>query len=61
MTVLAEFTPEFETYSIDEAFLNLSEFAGQNLTQYARMIQARVWQWTGYPHLYWNCPNQNSG
>jgi len=46
---LAQFTPEYEVYSIDEVFLNLSGFERAGLTGYARQIVATVKQWTGIP------------
>ena len=49
MVSLAEFTPEIEIYSIDEAFLNLSGFELRGLTSYARKIQAKIKKWTGIP------------
>src|SRR3972149_3969523 len=49
MGTLAQFTPEIEFYSIDEAFLNLSGFSHLNLTEYAKEIKARVMKWTGIP------------
>ena len=49
MDTLAQFTPNLEVYSIDEAFLSLSGFASRNLTEYGRMIRATVKRWTGIP------------
>ena len=53
MSTLAQFAPEFEIYSIDEAFLNLKgcdRIDGfKNLTEYARQIRATVLKWTGIP------------
>jgi DNA polymerase V len=49
MATLAQFTPEIEHYSIDEAFLNLSGFADPDLTEYAKKIKATVKKWTGIP------------
>ncbi len=48
MRVLADFTPELEVYSIDEAFLDLSGFA-DGLEARARDLQHTVVQWTGIP------------
>ncbi len=47
MSILAEFTPELEIYSIDEAFLNLDGF--KKLREYTELIRSRVIQWTGIP------------
>ncbi|MES2365744.1 MAG: Y-family DNA polymerase [Pseudomonadota bacterium] len=49
MRVLAQFSPEQEIYSIDESFLDLSEFRHQNLTAYAQEIRQRVKRWVGLP------------
>ena len=48
MRVLADFTPELEIYSIDEAFLGLAGF-GERLEAHARTLRATVLQWTGIP------------
>ena len=49
MSTLAQFTPEMEVYSIDEAFLSLTGFSHLNLTEYAKEIKATVMKWTGIP------------
>ncbi len=49
MQVLADMTPAIEIYSIDEAFLDLSNLSGQNLTEYGQRIRSIVKQWTGIP------------
>src|SRR2546427_2996054 len=49
MDTLAQFSPQVEVYSIDEAFLSLSGFTGRNLTEYGRAIRATVKRWTGIP------------
>jgi DNA polymerase V len=46
MTSLAQFTPDIEIYSIDEAFLDLSGFKHRDLTEYGHQIRDRVKQWT---------------
>jgi DNA polymerase V len=48
MTVLGQFTPDLEIYSIDEAFLGLQGF-GERLESHARALRAAVLQWTGIP------------
>ena len=48
MSVLSQFTPDFEIYSIDEAFLGLQGF-GDYLESHARAMRAAVLQWTGIP------------
>ena len=47
MTVLSQFTPDLEIYSIDEAFLGLEGFA--DLEAYAKALRLAVLQWTGIP------------
>ncbi len=49
MTVLSQFTPETEVYSIDECFLDLSGFNGRDLTTYGQEITKTVQKWTGIP------------
>jgi DNA polymerase V len=47
MDTLADYTPEIELYSIDEAFLNLAGFERRGLVDYARLIRATVQRDTG--------------
>ena len=49
VSILSQFTPDIDVYSIDEAFLNLSGFSNLNLTEYAKEIKSTVYQWTGIP------------
>lgn len=49
MDTLAQFTPNLEVYSIDEAFLDLAGFERRSLTAYGREIRATVSRWTGLP------------
>ena len=49
MDTLAQFTPNLEIYSIDEAFLDLAGFERRNLAAYGREIRATVARWTGLP------------
>ncbi|MBD0296809.1 MAG: Y-family DNA polymerase [Flavisolibacter sp.] len=49
METLREFVPRIEEYSIDEAFLDLSELRYQNLTELATEIRGTVLQATGIP------------
>lgn len=46
-TVLRNFSPEIEIYSIDEAFLSFSGF--RQIADHARVLRATVLQWTGIP------------
>lgn len=49
MSVLSQFTPNMEIYSIDEAFLSLDGFEHLGLEPYARQIRAEVKKQTGIP------------
>jgi DNA polymerase V len=48
MRTLANFTPDLDIYSIDEAFLNLAGFETR-LDSHARELRKTVLQWTGIP------------
>ncbi len=47
--VLAEFSPRLEAYSIDESWLELTDLALDDLTEFGRTVKARVYQDTGIP------------
>ncbi len=49
MSVLSQFTPNLEIYSIDEAFLSLQGFEHLGLEQYGRKMRTSVYQQTGIP------------
>ena len=49
MTILKQFSPEVEVYSIDEAFLNLAGCGNGDLNAYGQHIRHFVRQWTGIP------------
>jgi DNA polymerase V len=49
MSILSEYSPEMEIYSIDEAFLKLKGFEKFNLETYGQEIQRRVFKCTGIP------------
>ncbi len=49
MQTLTRFTPEMEVYSIDEAFLDLSNLSRIGFTNYGRKIKTTVERWTGIP------------
>jgi DNA polymerase V len=49
METLSGFAEDIEIYSIDEAFLDLSGFSHENLTDYGCRICSAVKQWTGIP------------
>ncbi len=47
MTILEGIAPVVEVYSIDEAFIELSESWAGDLVTYGRQVRERVLQWTG--------------
>lgn len=49
MKVLAQFSPQVERYSIDEAFLSLEHVPENELNAYLMMMRKTVQQWTGIP------------
>ncbi|MEA3405324.1 MAG: Y-family DNA polymerase [Pseudomonadota bacterium] len=48
-SIIGQFSPHQEIYSIDESFLDLSSLRIQNLTHYGQQIKQRVGQWIGIP------------
>ncbi|MBD3771800.1 MAG: Y-family DNA polymerase [Rhodobacterales bacterium] len=48
-SVIGQFSPHQEIYSIDESFLELSDLPIDHLGDYAAEIRRRVWQWLGLP------------
>ena len=49
MTILEQFSPDIEVYSIDEAFLQFKGFENYNFNDYGLQIRQRVLKWTGIP------------
>lgn len=49
MSILREFSPDQEVYSIDESFLDLSEFKSLDLIRYGQQMRQRILKWTGLP------------
>ncbi|EPC3544770.1 translesion error-prone DNA polymerase V subunit UmuC [Aeromonas hydrophila] len=47
MSILEGMAPAVEVYSIDEAFIELSERWAGDLVEYGRLVRERVLQWTG--------------
>ena len=47
MTILADFAPRQEVYSIDECFLDVTGISG--LTDHGHQIRSRIQQWVGLP------------
>jgi DNA polymerase V len=56
-SVVGQFAPEQEIYSIDESFLNLTGIPGDLIT-YGQRIQQRVKQWVGIPVCVGIGPNK---
>lgn len=49
MATLSEFVPEIEIYSIDEAFLDLTDLKVDDVTSFCRRLRATILKWTGIP------------
>jgi len=49
MTILEQFTPDVEVYSIDEAFLEFKGFENYDFDSYGNEIRKRILKWTGIP------------
>ncbi|MBR9845484.1 MAG: Y-family DNA polymerase [Algicola sp.] len=49
MSILEQFTPDVEVYSIDEAFLQFKGFDDYDFKDYGLQIRQRVLKWTGIP------------
>lgn len=49
MTILADYSPDMEIYSIDEAFLKLNGFENFNLNDYGLQMRNKIFKWTGLP------------
>ncbi len=49
MSVLRDFSPDQEIYSIDECFLDLTGFQQLDLNGYGQQIRSRIRQWVGLP------------
>ncbi len=49
MQSLKQFSNEIEVYSIDEAFIRISNYTFDTLENYGRKIREKVKQWTGIP------------
>jgi len=49
MSILSNYTPNIEIYSIDEAFLEFKGFNNYDLEQYGRDIRKKILKWTGIP------------
>ncbi len=49
MSILRDFSPSQEVYSIDECFLDLTGFSFVNLVEYGQTMRKRILDWTGLP------------
>lgn len=49
MNILADYSPDIEIYSIDEAFLKLTGFDFFNLREHGKSMRYKVLKWTGIP------------
>lgn len=49
MSILRQFSPDQEIYSIDESFLDLTSFASRDLVIYGQAMRQQILQWTGLP------------
>lgn len=49
MSILREYSPEQEVYSIDESFLDLTGFQTRDLVHYGQHMRKRILKWTGLP------------
>ncbi|MDP1959416.1 MAG: Y-family DNA polymerase [Methylotenera sp.] len=49
MSILREYSPDQEVYSIDESFLDLTEFQRLDLIHYGQHMRKRIMRWTGLP------------
>ncbi len=49
MSILREYSPDQEVYSIDESFLDLTGFQSRELIKYGQHMRKRILKWTGLP------------
>ena len=49
MSILRDFSPNQEMYSIDDSFLDLIDFKHKKLNDYRQAMRGRILQWTGLP------------
>ncbi|AUP79167.1 Y-family DNA polymerase [Flavivirga eckloniae] len=49
MTILEQFTPDVEVYSIDEAFVQFKGFENYDFDDYGIQMRQRILKWTGIP------------
>lgn len=49
MSILKQYSPDIEVYSIDESFLYFKGFDNYDFTKYVLEIKSRILKWTGIP------------
>jgi len=49
MSILQQYTPDVEVYSVDEAFLEFIGYDAYNFDDYGNQIRQRILKWTGIP------------
>jgi DNA polymerase V len=49
MSILRDYSPDQEVYSIDESFLDLTGFQSRDLIKYGQHMRKRILRWTGLP------------
>ncbi|MEL0643657.1 Y-family DNA polymerase [Olleya sp. Ti.3.14] len=49
MSILKQYSPDIEVYSIDESFLHFQGFDNYDFTKYGLEIKSRILKWTGIP------------
>ncbi|MEY3884705.1 MAG: polymerase subunit [Pseudomonadota bacterium] len=49
MSILREYSPDQEVYSIDESFLDLTSFQSRDLIRYGQHMRKRIMKWTSLP------------
>lgn len=49
MSILRQYSPDQEVYSIDESFLDLTGFKSRDLVKYGQHMRKRILNWTGLP------------
>jgi len=49
MSILSQFSPDIEVYSIDEAFLQFKGFDTYDFKVYGKEMRDRIYKWTGIP------------
>ncbi|MEQ3663319.1 MULTISPECIES: Y-family DNA polymerase [unclassified Olleya] len=49
MSILKQYSPDIEVYSIDESFLYFKGFDNFDFTKYGLEIKSRILKWTGIP------------